>query len=442
MNRQSYAENSLFGFAPATFNLSETTRMIQIALAIQKRGADVIFFSHGGDYEPMIRERRLPIVAVQPQYTPVMQRHLLQVVRQEKWAPMFSLAQIREHVAGEVAAYATQPLCALITGFNFTSGIAARVTRTPFVSVLQAPNVAEFYAQGLATFPDNLCPMAWPAYLPRGWLDWLMNRAMLLPIGAWAYSRVARRYGVPGFACGVDVLRGDMTLLADLPQLTPLQPTPQLPREHFVGPIFSAVRSELEPAVADHLEAGRRAGRRTLFVGMGSSGNPDLLLSIIRWLNRQKDMQAVVAYTNILAPERLPPVSEQVLLRRMVWAEAVTRLVDLCIIHGGHGTVYTQAYSGTPFVGIPMQAEQQVNLEALVRRGCGHWISYRRYTDDRLRQAIATVFADYAAYKTSALALRDSLPPTAGAQRAAELICGWIGRRQKSRASIRSPALS
>ncbi len=174
--------------------------------------------------------------------------------------------------------------------------------------------------------------------------------------------------------------------------------------------------------MAEHIETGRDMGRRPVFFAMGSSGQPELFRSILGYLDTRTDLQVVVAYTNILRADQLPPVGEHVLLRRLVLAEEVARRVDVAIIHGGHGTVYTQAYSGTPFIGIPMQMEQQYNLDTLVRQGGGFWISKRNFQMKRMEEAINRLIASYDEFKRNAVDLRDRLPPANGAKRSADLI--------------------
>lgn len=155
---------------------------------------------------------------------------------------------------------------------------------------------------------------------------------------------------------------------------------------------------------------------------MGSSGNPKLFSSIVRYLDTRHDLQPVVAYTNIVTEEQLPDVSGRVLQRRLVLAEEVARRVDIAIIHGGHGTTYTQAYSGTPFIGIPMQMEQQYNLDALAQLGCGLVTPRRRYREVHLGEAIDVIFSDYDHYKENAMALRERLPESRAVEESANLI--------------------
>ena len=413
---------SYYGFAPAFFNLCETTRMLHIALELRHRGQEVMFFSHGGHFEHLVEEHDLPVVQIEPRHSEQLIEHMLQIARLEKWGNLLTVDQIRTHVTAEVSTYRQHRLRALVTGFNFTSSISARAVGVPLVWFVQAPSVTEYYTQRLAAFPDALLypPLR---VLPRRFLDWLTNvGATRLGIGMGPFNKVAGEYGVAPFATFLFLLRGDLTLVGDLLELTRLRPTEQLPPECFVGPILSAVSETIDPAVADHIDTGRGAGRRPVFLAMGSSGNPELFSSIVRYLDTRHDLQPVVAYTNIVTEEQLPEVSDRVLLRRLVLAEEVARRVDLAIIHGGHGTTYTQAYSGTPFVGIPMQMEQQYNLDALVQLGCGLVVPRRRFREAHLGDAIDTIFANYHHYKENAVALRERLPKSRAVEESANLI--------------------
>ena len=414
--------SSCYGFAPAFFNLCETTRMLHIALELRRRGEEVVFFSHGGHFEHLVEERGLPVVQIEPRLSEQLIEHMLQIARFEKLGNFLTVDQIRSHVTAEVSAYRQHRLRALVTGFNFTSSISARVVGVPLVWFVQAPSVTEYYTQRLAAFPDALLypPLR---VLPRRFLDWLTNvGATRIGIGMGPFNKVAGEYGVAPFATFLFLLRGDLTLIGDLLELTRLRPTEQLPPECFVGPILSAVSETIDPAVADHIDTGRRAGRRPVFLAMGSSGNPELFSSIVGYLDTRHDLQPVVAYTNIVTEEQLPEVSDRVLLRRLVLAEEVARRVDLAIIHGGHGTTYTQAYSGTPFIGIPMQAEQQYNLDALVQLGCGLVVPRKRFREADLGEAIDTIFANYDHYKENAMALRERLPESRAVEESANLI--------------------
>jgi UDP:flavonoid glycosyltransferase YjiC (YdhE family) len=154
---------------------------------------------------------------------------------------------------------------------------------------------------------------------------------------------------------------------------------------------------------------------------MGSSGNKGLYLRALRALAGTR-YNVVAAYTTILREEELPAVGENVLLQKFVPAEIVNQRADLAVLHGGQGTFYTAAYSGRPVVGIPMQFEQQYNIDILVRHGSAIRLSKRNFREADLLVAIETILGDYRRYRANAEALAQRLPAVDGAQRGAERI--------------------
>ena len=154
---------------------------------------------------------------------------------------------------------------------------------------------------------------------------------------------------------------------------------------------------------------------------MGSSGNKKLYLRMLSTLART-NYNVVAAYTNILNEDELPSVGDNILLKKHVPAEAVNKMVDFAILHGGQGTIYTAAYSGKPMVGIPMQFEQQYNIDILVRNGSAIRISKRYFREKDFLNAIETILNNYSKYQIKASELANRLPVVDGAKRGAERI--------------------
>ena len=96
--------------------------------------------------------------------------------------------------------------------------------------------------------------------------------------------------------------------------------------------------------------------------------------------------------------------------------------VDLSIIHGGRGTVYTVAYSGKPAIGIPHYMEHQYNLDNLVSHGMAIRLSKRNFTPTKLIEAINHIFTQYDYFLQNAQQLSTHLTPIAGEQNAVKVI--------------------
>jgi hypothetical protein len=81
-------------FAPVTFDLAETTRMIEIAKGIVNHPAacqvfDIQFISNGGDLEHLIEEEGFPLQRLKRRLTPEKIEFIGKVDKGEQFAPPF-----------------------------------------------------------------------------------------------------------------------------------------------------------------------------------------------------------------------------------------------------------------------------------------------------------------------------------------------------------------
>ena len=81
-------------------------------------------------------------------------------------------------------------------------------------------------------------------------------------------------------------------------------------------------------------------------------------------------------------------------------------LCDAAIIHGGQGTIQTAIASSTPFVGIPLQPEQNVNLKIIEQRGGSRTLSLKALRKGDLRSRLEEVLGD-ASFRKSMGKLKD-----------------------------------
>ena len=107
---------------------------------------------------------------------------------------------------------------------------------------------------------------------------------------------------------------------------------------------------------------------------------------------------------------------------------AVNEMVDLAVLHGGQGTVYTAAYAGKPVIGFPMQFEQHLNLEKMVGHGVGLILSRHFFKDQDLLTAIEKIFGNYDQFLSNAQKLAKTLPPPQGDRKAAERLIELIDK--------------
>jgi hypothetical protein len=95
-------------FAPAAFNLAETTRMIEIAKGIAAHEAaskvfEIHFISGGGEFKCLIEAEGFPLQRLELQLTKEKIEHIARVDRGERLARAFSEDELVERANNETA---------------------------------------------------------------------------------------------------------------------------------------------------------------------------------------------------------------------------------------------------------------------------------------------------------------------------------------------------
>jgi UDP:flavonoid glycosyltransferase YjiC (YdhE family) len=407
----------LVGFFPFFANLAETSRLVRIAEKYRELGGQAVFFSHGGEYEALARDADFPVRQVAPTYTEDQVLELMKFDQLEKVGDPFPEGWLSDHVVNEEQAYVACAVRLIVTGFNVPCVLSARKAKIPLVYIIPGTALPAYFKAGLGTFPDTF-ENAFTRLLPSKLKDFVTNWFILRSrAGTGAFNRVARSFGLSPIPSTLHLWMGDYTLASDLREALEIPPEYDLPEEDYIGPLLARLGIPLEEEVRAHLE---RPGR-SIYFAMGSSGQKRFYLSALEALARSGH-NVVAAYTTILGDDELPSFGENVLLKKFVPAEIVNKRVDLAVLHGGQGTFYTAAYSGRPVIGIPMQPEQQYNIDILVRSGSAIRLSKRHFGEDALLRAVEAILANYESYRARAEALAQRLPVIDGALKGAERI--------------------
>lgn len=418
---------AVVGFFPFFDDLAESTRLVRIAQHYRALGGRLVFFSHGGRYEELAARAGLPVRRVEPVYTPEQVDDLMKYDRMEKFGDPFPEDWLLEHVDNESRAYAENGVSLVVTGFNLPCSLSARKAGIPLAWILSGTSYAPYFRAGLATLPDRF-QNRFTRILPAPLAQWLTSRIVLRSTtGTRAFNTVAGRLGLPGFPRTLSLWTGEYNLISDLPEMLGMPARYDYPQRDYIGPLLANLDLPADEQVEAHMN---RPGRHIYFA-MGSSGNKDLYLRVLHALARTGH-NVIAAYTTILRPEEVPRLGGHVLLKQLVPAEQVNRRADLAVLHGGQGTIYTAAYAGRPVIGIPMQFEQQYNIDMLVRHGTAIRLSKNRFRERDLTAAIAAILGDYENFQSRAAALAALLPAASGARRGAERIREITGEHTTS----------
>jgi len=407
----------LIGFFPLFFNLAETGRSVIVAKRYIEQGGRAVFFSHGGGYEKLAEDIGCEVIRVSPVYTDEFIDDLWKYSRLEKKGPPFPVDVLTEHVEAESEVFKKSGVKLIVTTNNFPCSISARVTKIPLVSITPKADVKFTKFPEYAEFPFIRFI---PDFFKLKFLNWfyLNNKMWSRP-----FEKVAKMYNLPKFKSTVDINKGDYNFFTDFIQLLGISEADVEANDFFIGPIFfdelfdkSNVEPESDEIVKKHLE---KPGRSILF-SMGSSGTEEFFIKILNALSKT-DFNVVAVYSSILRENGLPVVGDNIILRRFVSSiEELNRIVDLAVLHGGQGTVYTAAYSGKPVIGFPMQFEQHMNLEMLVANGMAKFGSVRRFNEDGFLESVNDIFDNYDRYFRNAQELASILPEPRGDKNACE----------------------
>jgi UDP:flavonoid glycosyltransferase YjiC (YdhE family) len=413
----------LVGFFPLSHNLAEMGRAILVAKEYIALGGKAVIFTHAGEYEHLAEDFGFNAVRIKPFYTEKIVKEIVSINRGEKKGIPYKESFLREAVQEEIAAYKKTGVKMIVSFVNFPCSISARVAGIPLVWVSPAPGT--FY---LST-PDYY-ENAFTRLIPRSLKIWLFNwffnhsKKFLKP-----FNTIAKEHSLKPFKSTAEVMFGNVTLATNFLEFVNIFPNQQRhPAEDYVGIILleklfkdmfpTKDKQKINEEIKKHLDTTNKS----ILLAMGSSGDKTLFLKILHALNKTPH-NVIAVYGKILKENEIPKLNDNILLKKFVPStKELHKMVDLSIIHGGQGTVYTAAYAGKPIIGFPMQFEQHLNLEKMVGHGTGLMLSKKYFKEGDLVNTIQKIFDNYDIYLKNAQTLAQKLPKPKGEKNAARRI--------------------
>ncbi|MDH3392331.1 MAG: glycosyltransferase [Desulfobulbaceae bacterium] len=381
-------------FAVAGYNLAETGRMIEIAKAAKKY-FNIIFASYGGQFEELIEGEGFNLVKMSPRLSEEKLARLRVVLSGETLNTVgyLSVKELKIRVPSEIAFFKKNNPAAVLTGWCLSVTISSRAAGVPFINVLHSTSVREYYEAGLQSWPDrsNFAFFRWLFRNDEDRMNRFMSSLVLkLSFPARAYNTVGSEYGLPKFKNFIDLIEGDHTLLADIPEWVGFSKV--RPTLHYVGPL----PTKIERPVPEEVASVPR-DKQIVYFAMGSSGKPALVAEILQSFCDRP--YRVIAPVKSHIKQMKVDIPKNVIVTGFVPAHKVNSMADISVIHGGQNTVMNACISGTPIVGIGMHPEQQANLDACVRKGFAIRLSKKKTTAADVLDAIDKLLHDKNAKK-------------------------------------------
>ena len=344
---------------PNAHALAHVSRLLEIAKVLRTRGHEIIFAGHGKYLQVAswdgFETRELPYMSVEQVVRAVRSGRLWEVYRED---------QLEQFIEAELALYkAVSPDLVLLdnrpsarasaekAGLKTVAVVNVHLTdyrRIPFFSLGNVLGES-FPGIALADRLENVSENFFYDRLVMGGLNRIRKRLGL-----------ARRYGY-------EHEEGDRSLLADIPEFSPVRTLP--PHARYVGPL-TWHNTLPAPTCLDKLDPVKP----TVYLTLGSEGLEDLLQHL--GLLAAEGVQIVVALGAAGADPAMT-VPEGVFLERYVNTDALLPHCTLVCCHGGNGTLYQALAFGLPIVVVATHQEQYYGGKRIRNLGLGQALTLK-----------------------------------------------------------------
>jgi UDP:flavonoid glycosyltransferase YjiC (YdhE family) len=337
--------------------------------------------------------------------------------------------ELRQSVRAEASFFSATKARAVVTGFQLSAYLSAQVAAIPLVTSHGGAFVGPVFENGLAPVPTTM-PIPGTNWLP-GWLKRkIANTGPLRMKGPSAFlNEIAAQLGVEPVPSIAALMMGDLTLLTEAPEVlglseeqvrawTPRQPSAYRhnPKVVVTGPLFAQLDIEVPGDVASFMDGSEP----TVYVVLNSTSA--LML-------HQVISRVVAAGARVIVGGTIHQVeglrSNKVVAAQVLPSHRIMPAVDLVVGMGGQGTCQCAMASGTPFIGIPLHPEQELNVALVAQQHAGYAISPRNATQQRMTDVVRWMLKE-PRFKAGALKVQQTYRQWDGAERAAQAIIEFL----------------
>lgn len=410
-------KKSSIGFFPGFFDLGESYPLIKIAKRYKELGGNVVIFSHGGNYEYLAEKQGFEIKKIEPIASgPDITRYFQNESDENIIKLIKNQALIYQNTQIDALVQTSSYMDCLLTPF---------LVKIPIISIISGILAPPYIQANYATYPDNFennFTRIVPKFIKNRINKWY-TLSYKGPITK-KINRITKKMNINiHFRCFHDILLGNYTIFCDDMKFLGVKPTKEFPEKNYIGPILTddlfKTNNKKDVEIEKHLS---RPGKSILLTMGSSKVMKGIFLEILKTLN-QTDYNVIATYTDLLNENELPQLNDNVLMKKFIPnIVELNKQVDLVVIHGGRGTVYNAAYSGKPAIGIPLNGEQQYNIENLERHGAALKVSKTFFQKEKLLKATAEIFENYDIYLKNAQNLAHKFPKPEGDKNAAYII--------------------
>lgn len=398
-----------FLLLPSAIGRSHLTRLVLIALELERQGAEVAF---------AFKENSQILEHYQFQVFPVSDAVVTDFSSNVFAAYTPSL--IEQCVKDELKVIEAFKPDAIVGDFRLTAAISSKVSGIPYISVVDACMTDYFDPVDVMISKEKRPLEHRIASVAAKAIQASQKRTL-----AAHFKTVAQQYKLKKLGSLYDFLTGDLTLIADLPEFSPLENLP--PNFRYIGPL---IWEGLNREVPDYLKKLNNS-KQLIYATTGNTGKETFIQLVVDAFKNDTSYEVVLTTGAFIHPDAVPNVSNIHVASFIPGSEILKQ--SQAIIHcGGHGTTYQALSQGVPAAVIPFNNEQTINAWLIKRHKVGIPLSTSELTGDQVKLAVNKAIADIDMQK-NLQHFKERLTKTNGPKSAADEIITFLGGQEDER---------
>ncbi|MCB0374397.1 MAG: hypothetical protein KDD04_00605 [Sinomicrobium sp.] len=328
----------------------------------------------------------------------------------------YSPSFVKQCVKDELTAIKTFQPDLIIGDFRHTAAISSRVAKIPYISVVNA-YMTDFFNPVDVMIPKAERPFKhfWASLAAKP-IQAIQKRAL-----ATHFRAVARGYGIKDLVSLYDFLKGDLTLIADVPEFCGLHKIP--PNYRYIGPlIWEGLNGELPEFVAD-----LNSSKKIIYATAGNTGSERLIELVFDAFKDDPSYEVVLTTGAFLNPHKLPP-AKNIHIEKFIPGSKIMPHCRAVIHCGGNGTTYQALVNGRPSLVLPFNNDQRINAWLVKKNRVGFPCSPGAITGKHIRAMIDHLIQD-ADIQQNLQKFKQLLSTTDGPKSAAEHVMRFLANK-------------
>ena len=224
-------------------------------------------------------------------------------------------------------------------------------------------------------------------FVPPRWLGPLyrLTEPLAFAIHVGQMNDVRKEFGLPPLPPDLRVMytEGDHVLYPDIPEFVPTYKLPE--NHHYVG-ICQWTPPTPKPDWWDRMRADPKP---KVFVSLGSSGPLRVFPALLKALSK---LPVTVMIST--SGRAIPGPGPRCMSPTCCHSPRLPPQAGVVVSHGGSGGLYPAIAAGTPVLGIPSNADQQLSTAVLQESGAGLGVRVEEASQRRLLRALERLLFD------------------------------------------------